>query len=838
MKDEEKTLLRLLKKSNPILFTGAGFNYGVTAKGRPLPMGSELKRQIITKILGFEQGSKEYIELAQSSLAEICDFCENNNALRLIDYLVETFSNCIPLESHKIISSYAWNKIYTTNIDDLLENTFAADKLVVVNRPHPSTIQRQDRIEYIKLHGCVRNQSEKFVFSKDSYVDSMLQSRDYRFNQFGLDIQFQDFIFIGTNYDEVNLDYYLKMYEYGASKSSKGTLIFINPEGSILFEQRLKRLGALHLKWTTEEFANFLKLNNFTAESISSKNYRLPEFYNLNDHINSLKQNGEYNSNLYMGNEPSWSDVVKDWDFQNSNVWNSFKNFYEKFQQEDINRHYVFSLIGKSMSGKSVYLKRFAYWLYQQGYVVLEYSGKNFDYYSVIKYCQRNKIDQLCVMVDDASFYYGAFKTLLSNIPHNSDLIILSSSRPYHHSRKLYNIVTENYYEHYISAGINSAFADEISKKLQMHGYLGVLKGMDIQERKKEIMKTNDVTNLLYKITYGSGFVKKFSDDYNRQAPTMSDGGKNLLLTLAIFEKLELPYFPLELVAILYQNETKELLSMIDDFVKYDSSNGISLRNSNIATLILKSREKGKIVARIKEILINISPQVVEGRHSYWNEIEASLMKEKLLRKKLGLKTKTIRNLLFEIKNYYSNSYNFWIQIGISEQIEGEFDKALNHFRQAEAINHDSYMVQNAIARNFLKQANSLLSYETAIPYYEKGEELMLRLIREREEFQVKAYSTHCYLYEKMNFYLKFKIEPDNEELKEMYAMLCSIIDKTSESDGMSKHISNKFYNFLLVYGKTKLLSIKFHDMKRLGALLGSSNVNTESLFEDFEIDE
>lgn len=838
MEDVEKLLLRILKKGNPILFTGAGFNYGVEVGGKSLPMGNDLKRLIITEILCYEDGTSDYKELEQESLADICSLCEEHNALRLNDFLVEAFSNCMPLAYHRTVASYRWQKIYTTNIDDLLENTYDKGKLVVVNRPHPSTIQKNDGIEYIKLHGCVRNQSEGFVFSHDSYVDSMLHSRDYRFNQFGMDIQYQNFVFIGTNYNEVNLDLYLKMYENSASKSTKGTLIFINPEQGKIFKQKLRHFGALLLNWTTEQFAEFLISNNLVGNAVQSKSIRLSEFYHLNEHIPSLKKRNPRNSNLYMGYEPTWDDIIRDWDFQNDAVWHSFKAFYNKFQNEDAQRHYVFSLIGKSMSGKSVYLKRLGYWLYQQGYTVLEYTGKHFDHYSIIKFCQRNKIEQLCVVVDDASFYYGAFKTLLSNIPQSCDLIILSSSRPYHHGRKLYNIVTENYYEHCISTGINNLFADEISKKLQMHGYLGNLKGLDEQERKKEIAKTNDVPNLLYKITYGSGFVKKFRDDFKRQAPTMSDGGRNLLLTLAIFERLELPYFPLELVTLIYQSETRTLLSMIDDFVKYDTSNGISLRNNNIATLILKSRQKSKVVARIKEILINISPQVVEGRQSYWNEIEASLMKEKLLRKKLGLKTSTIRNLLFEIKNYYNDSYNFWIQIGISEQIEGEFDKALNHFRQAEAINHDSYMVQNAIARNFLKQANSFELYETALPYFEKGEELMLRLIGEREEFQVKAYSTHCYLYEKMNFYLKFKITPSNDELKEMYAMLCSIIDKTSESDGMSKHISNKFYHFLSVYGKTKLISIKLHDLQMLGMLFDDNVNSTDSLFEDFEIDE
>ena len=47
---------------------------------------------------------------------------------------------------------------------------------------------------------------------------------------------------------------------------------------------------------------------------------------------------------------------------------------------------------------------------------------------------------------------------------------------------------------------------------------------------------------------------------------------------------------------------------------------------------------------------------------------------------------------------------------------------------------------------SFLKQENYIDSYEAARPYFDQGKDLMLKLINEREEFQVKAYSTHCYL--------------------------------------------------------------------------------------------
>jgi hypothetical protein len=67
-------------------------------------------------------------------------------------------------------------------------------------------------------------------------------------------------------------------------------------------------------------------------------------------------------------------------------------------------------------------------------------------------------------------------------------------------------------------------------------------------------------------------------------------------------------------------------------------------------------------------------------------------------------------------------------------------------------------MVENAIARNFLKQGNYSDVYLMAIEYFSEGESLMRSLIANRDEFQVKAFSTHSYLNEKIYFLKKIKL--------------------------------------------------------------------------------
>ena len=51
-------------------------------------------------------------------------------------------------------------------------------------------------------------------------------------------------------------------------------------------------------------------------------------------------------------------------------------------------------------------------------------------------------------------------------------------------------------------------------------------------------------------------------------------------------------------------------------------------------------------------------------------------------------------------------------------------------------------------------------------------------------------------------------------------------------------NISNKFFQFLKQKGKTGILNINFYDLSALKIMFEEYNIDAESLFEDFEIDD
>lgn len=381
-------LERVLLKGAPILFTGAGYSkFAKNENSEELPDGKRLKELLIKKLLLIDEKEEDFAELMNSSLSDLCSYCETEvgkNNLR--DYLTSLFSGCVPKPFHKTIANFSWKKVYTTNIDDLFEN--ARDTPVAVqNLDREVSFTRAKSLEYIKLHGCVKNRSGEIVFSRQDYIDSMMNSKDYRFNSFAQDMQREDFIFLGFEMDEINLDYYLELYKAVQGHSSNGKMFFIKPNPGLVFKNKIRRINGYIIEWTTEEFANYLSSikKNMPA---SCANYRIDGFKFLENVYSSEIPFKGYNSDLYFGKNPLWKDVFFDWDFVNPQIEQVTKQILEL--SKDNNRNLITSIVGKAISGKSVYLKRIGLSLLKEGFVVYDFVDRKFDYWDFLQHCKNN----------------------------------------------------------------------------------------------------------------------------------------------------------------------------------------------------------------------------------------------------------------------------------------------------------------------------------------------------------------------------------------------------------------------------------------------------------------
>ena len=804
----EKNLEKLkysLLHNNPNLFIGAGFSLGAFQRnGLPVPSGRALKENIITNILGFAKGSAEYAELLLMPLYKLCSYTYVEKGKDTIyEYLKNIFQGVKPCPFHKSFIVYPWNKVFSTNIDDIIENICANEKapIIVRNEKNNTQAKSNNEIDLYKLHGCINNIEAGLIFDEEEYLSTIVDRSDYRFNVLSIELQNKDFVFVGSDFDDFNVKYYLNLYSSStdSSVSSRGNLFFINPYPSLTFRNNIKRVNGILIEYTAEQFADFLTSLEVDRESIDETKLLYDGYIKIKQKQLNASSKAKYNSDLYTGAYPKWEDIFYDWDVLLPTVVSDFTKKLNDFTVSH-KKSLVFALTGKGYSGKSVVLKRLAQILIHENYEAISFEGQNFSTQKILRYIKSTNYEKYALVIDDASYLYGEFEYLCKKVPDNVKLCIISSSRQFFHSKRRYSLVDINCIEYDLQTSVDRSLAENIIDKLNDRGYLGLILP-DFPNREDQIhfaQYFSDIASAIFAITHGKNFKIRFTHDVNE---ILKNGyHRDVFIKLAIIQKLQLPYFPRSLFTKLYKKQSFGFLKRIEDIIRSTDATRIELKNEFIGDIILKNTTHTEILQSLRTILIAISSMVENSSNSYWNELHSVLIREKLIKDTFKIKSEHFKDMLYQLRPYYSENYNYWLQLGIAEQIDGDLDKALIHFNQAQKYGPRSYMVKNAIGRNFIFQALKENDNTVAKQLFLDGKNRLLELIQDREEYQAKAYSTHTYLTGLMRFYkTKNDLKISNEEIREGQGLIDGML-KRYKDDPMFSVLESAWAKFILRY--------------------------------------
>lgn len=819
----EKLIESILKEDDPVLFLGAGFSLGANNISGKIPSGNDLKEILLKDLLYLNENSPDYKELIEAPLAAISEYCKREKSIaHYNDFISKLFTGCRPSLHHRLLTSYGWKKIYTTNIDDIVERVYADARveLVVQNKPRKSTIPiRPESMEYLKIHGDVNNSSEGFVFSTSDYTKTLVRIRDYRLDSLATDMHYETIIFLGTNFSEADIDYYIELYKTSGLQSVRGKLVFVNPKISIIAKSKIKEVGGKIIQSNAEEFLQKVKE---IADSIVRKKGSKGDF--------GLKKSGfiriakpkdyktlkTYKSKLYFGYHPTWYDVWSDWDFEDERIYKGLNDFIVGLGND---KSGIFAVVSKPYSGKSVFLKRIAIKLYEDGYESFYFRGRNFDSRPLLNFIKSKKhFKKVAIIFDDASYNYHLIKSIYDKLKRYMQVLLVTSSRTYYHERNRLQLHGAIVKEFQLDTKINRDYSIEIIGKLRDKGYLGNLKklakGSEMQEY---VSAHSDVMTLLFEITLGKGFKGRMMKDL---APIIygDSFSQEMLLNLVIFEKMDLPYFPMDLVSKIYPSNTEIIIRSIEGFVKANQFGELQLRNNFIVNPVWKSATKNQVLTQIKDILIAIYTYVDNESSSYWNEIHAALNRTQLLNSRLKIPFSDSKSILYELRSYYEDNYNYWLQLGLAEQRIGEYEAALNHLNQAKAIRPTSFMVLNSIGRNFLKQGNAAKIKEEAEGFIIEGQRILTDVIQ-NYEMHAKAFAVHIYILEKVKYFKKFSVQPSNNEIKRLTGYL-DILTRVEVKDDMINHVISTFVNYLNSIGKGGFYKMNFTELAKLKAVV------------------
>lgn len=145
------------REGKVILFLGAGASYGAkNASGQTPPLGKKLGERISDRFLGGNYKDFPLNQIGELAISE-------SDLTTVQEYLREIFEGFEPTEAHRMMTTFRWECIATTNYDLIIEKAYRQNKEAVqIAVPF---IENGDRVEdkmrdqrsmmLLKLHGCV-----------------------------------------------------------------------------------------------------------------------------------------------------------------------------------------------------------------------------------------------------------------------------------------------------------------------------------------------------------------------------------------------------------------------------------------------------------------------------------------------------------------------------------------------------------------------------------------------------------------------------------------------------------------------------------------------------------
>ena len=196
---ELELLFRQFAKGNVVLFAGAGFSLGArNARGTDPPLSSQLC-EILASECGWRYDGEDLTDVFDQARKHL-----GRGGLKGV--LSSLYEDCEPASWHSIVPNILWYRIYTTNIDDVVENSY---RVGGIQKLHsivcPQSYQDHDiwyqNVQCVHLHGCVTDFDKGFTFTAEEFAIQTASPNPW-YQAAVEDMQSKSFVFVGTRMNE------------------------------------------------------------------------------------------------------------------------------------------------------------------------------------------------------------------------------------------------------------------------------------------------------------------------------------------------------------------------------------------------------------------------------------------------------------------------------------------------------------------------------------------------------------------------------------------------------------------------------------------------------------
>lgn len=775
-------LVHRMHERTPVLLLGAGFSYGsVNRLKRELPLGKSLTKCLYDYFYVEnplpDADKDELAEIKNYNLRKICTILRSEDRLAERNkYITDIFKGCLPGNEpfQELITNYKWNYIFTLNVDDLVENIYKNKgyPLNVWNRSRNGYIGNIEAPKLIKLHGCVNDPDEGYVFDDTEYTD-IAAKQDCLYKEFSHAYLRNDVILLGTEFEEDDLQIAINIYKESGYSSSGNHYFFVTPSiNSIAVKNFIKsNPDFTWIKMTTQEFLEYItKHISVPLNSRASLKEQGVIF------IDEINKDSNYKSAIYNGIESKYTDFFFSWDIPYPGIERNVNEFIRTGNSG------ILSIHGKSYVGKTCVAKRALVDLHNNNFLAFELIRGGHSVYANLKkyFGTLPQGSKVAILVEDAAYQYIALLRFMEQRPSNvSQLVLITVDTIDNHISKYY-ILRENYNAKSvnISETITPKYANNIFEKLYEKNRLNNLLNLipSKADPRKSMYKnriisfmrnSDDVIEVLHYSSEGRGFHDYYSTWLdNHYHKHFSD----YLVAICVLGDLGVSWVPNQIVPQLIPGKRKHfsLNKFAEQYPEIvDIRSGRTrLRRRRILQNAIGKYNSDTVLEVLRQVAIHSVGLFREGLDNEYNEIFQKVLRIKKIRNHSLLSKEEIYELLSSLEDKCQKLSYFWVQYGIISQIDEKFEDANNHFLYAKQLQPNSYQVKHALAKNWMERGLYCLEHQlsSSEQHFEKGKIEMQALIDSDYYKDAFHYSVHSYVNLLLKYYKeKAEVLPKDE---------------------------------------------------------------------------
>lgn len=356
----------LLKTGRYQLLLGAGASRDSrSADGSILPLAMDMVGEL-----------NSLTSSVQTRITGAFQVALSKDPTNLSDYLSTRFTACSPSNWWKTALDCAWKRIWTLNIDDVVERALALHPNWNTHRTRSYSwhdlLQEHDGLQVVHLHGVAgRDKPSNMVFSISQYAEATRKEHGWH-RKFFDDWSQDPFITIGASlFEEIDLSSAIQTRPASPHVPS----LYVSPGISPETRELLEIANLIPIDCTAEDF--FAEVEEFTRKARATLRFEWmqsgarPEIAaGMAQQFEKLRLVGDFldrDRDFYAGDNPEWVDIVKNRPVNLSWYDQLADKLASKIKPDS---QYVELLFSKRLAGRTVALLEVSKILLERGFDV------------------------------------------------------------------------------------------------------------------------------------------------------------------------------------------------------------------------------------------------------------------------------------------------------------------------------------------------------------------------------------------------------------------------------------------------------------------------------------